>query len=114
MWASLKSALAPQPDKRRAQRESASGSVRIDSRTYPIVNWSATGVLIGGHRDHLAKGQRFRMNVAVDDGQEPIEFSAEGVVVRVQGDKLAAQFFQIEKHKKAQIHRYFARRANSA
>jgi hypothetical protein len=48
------------------------------------------------------------MSVIVDDKGEPIEFDAEAIVARVQGDKLAAQFLFIDKYKKARIHKYFA------
>jgi hypothetical protein len=109
MWAALKNAIMVDSDDRRvAPRVSAKGTVRIDSRSYPLVNWSTSGVLLGGHTDHLAKGQRFRMSVIVDDKGEPIEFDAEAIVARVQGDKLAAQFLFIDKYKKARIHKYFA------
>lgn len=115
MWSTLKSAFTP-VEKRAAKRTAAvgAGTVRIDKRTYTLVNWSTSGILINGHRDHLAKGQRFQLQLDVDDGEVPVSFSAEAVVVRLQGDKLAAQFHQIDKHKKAQIHRYFGRRASAA
>ncbi|MDA0342498.1 MAG: hypothetical protein O3B74_12975, partial [Proteobacteria bacterium] len=86
--------------------------VRIDSRDYPLVNWSATGVLIGGHKDHLAKGQRFRMQVEVTDEAEMIAFSCEGIVLRTQGEKLAAQFLSIDKNVKARIHKFFGRKGS--
>jgi hypothetical protein len=112
MWTALKSAFAPAEKRRAERRETSSGSVKIDSRNYPIVNWSATGVLIGGHGDHLTKGQRFRMKVDVKDGAEAITFDCEALVVRKQGDKIAAQFVMIDKNVKTQIHRYFGRRAS--
>lgn len=87
------------------------GLVWIDSRSYPLVNWSATGVLISGHGDHLAKGQRFKLRVDVKDGSDAISFGCEAVVVRKQGDKLAAQFLTIDRNVKARIHKYFGRRA---
>ena len=62
-------------------RISSAGSVRIDSCDYPLVNGSATGVLISGHSDHLAKSQRFRMQVEITDETEMIAFSREGIVL---------------------------------
>jgi hypothetical protein len=114
MWSTLKSAFSP-VEKRVAKRTAATGTgtVRIDRRNYTLVNWSASGILISGHKDHLIKGQRFRLQIDVDDGEQPVSFSAEAVVVRLKGDKLAAQFHKINKHKKAQIHRYFGRRASA-
>lgn len=111
MWASLKSAFAPVEKRQAVRRETTTGSVRIDSRAYPLVNWSATGVLIGGHGDHLVKGQRFRMQVDVKDGTEAISFGCEALVVRKQGNKVAAQFVMIDKAVKARIHKHFGRRA---
>lgn len=109
MWAALKNAILVDSDDRRiAPRVAARGTVRIDSKSYPMVNWSTSGVLITGHKDHLAKGQRFRMSVTVDDKGKPIEFDADAIVTRVQGDKLAAQFLLIDSYKKARIHKYFA------
>lgn len=113
MWTALKTAFAPVEKRRAVRVNTTAGSVRIDSRDYSLVNWSATGVLIGGHGDHLAKGQRFKMQVDVKDGAEAISFVCEAVVVRKQGDKLAAQFVMIDKIIKARIHRYFGRRASA-
>jgi hypothetical protein len=103
MWTALKTAFAPAEKRKAVRLDTSSGTGRIDSRSYPLVNWSATGVLIGGHDDHLGKGQRFRMQVDVKDGQETISFDCEAMVVRKLGDKLAAQFVMIDKHKKAQM-----------
>jgi hypothetical protein len=111
MWASLKSAFAPVEKRQAVRREALAGLVWIDSRSYPLVNWSATGVLISGHGDHLAKGQRFKLRVDVKDGSDAISFGCEAVVVRKQGDKLAAQFLTIDRNVKARIHKYFGRRA---
>lgn len=113
MWTALKAAFAPVEKRRAVRHETSAGTVRVDSRSYPLVNWSATGVLIGAHGDHLAKGQRFKMQVDVSDSEEAISFSCEAVVVRKQGDKLAAQFVLIDKNIKARIHRYFGRRASA-
>jgi hypothetical protein len=113
MWTALKSAFAPVEKRRAVRQDTSAGSVRIDSRNYELVNWSATGVLIGGHGDHLAKGQRFKMQVDVRENAEAISFSCEAVVVRKQGDKVAAQFVLIDKSIKAQIHRHFGRRASA-
>jgi hypothetical protein len=113
MWTALKTAFAPVEKRKAARREISASSVRIDSRDYPLVNWSATGVLIGGHTDHLAKGQRFKMHVEIKDGAEAMSFGCEAMVVRKQGDKIAAQFVMIDKSIKAQIHLYFGRRASA-
>lgn len=113
MWTALKSAFAPVEKRRAVRTQTVASSVRIDSRDYPLVNWSATGVLIGGHGDHLAKGQRFKMQVEVKEGAEAMSFVCEAVVVRKQGDKVAAQFVMIDKSVKAQIHRHFGRRASA-
>jgi hypothetical protein len=113
MWSSLKSAFAPVEKRQAVRQDATSGSVQIDSRFYPLVNWSATGVLIGGHGDHLAKGQRFKMQVEVKGGTDAIAFGCEALVVRKQGDKIAAQIVTIDKAVKARIHKYFGRRASA-
>jgi hypothetical protein len=113
MWTALKSAFAPVEKRRAVRSKTVASSVRIDSREYPLVNWSATGVLIGGHGDHLAKGQRFKMQVDVKEGAESISFGCEALVVRKQGDKIAAQFVMIDKTIKAQLHRHFGKRAGA-
>jgi hypothetical protein len=51
------------------------------------------------------------MQVDVKDGTEAISFGCEALVVRKQGDKVAAQFVMIDKAVKARIHKHFGRRA---
>lgn len=110
MWAAIKSALSGGSDDRReATRVTALGTVHVDSHAYKIENWSASGVLFSGHDGHLAKGQRFKLRVEAQSDRGLIEFSAEAVVVRTAGDKVAAQFFMIDKTKKRFILEYFAR-----
>lgn len=108
MWAAIKSAFGGD-DRRVAPRVADKGQVHIDSRSYALENWSASGVLFGGHDGQLAKGQRFKLRLEVHGDRGLIEFAAEAVVVRTAGDKVAAQFFMIDKHKKRIILEYFAR-----
>ena len=109
MWSAIKTALGGGSDRRVAARVSALGQVQIDSRSYALENWSAAGVLFSGHDGHLAKGQRFKLTVEVQGDKGLIEFTAEAVVARIAGDKVAAQFFMIDKVKKRAIMEYFAR-----
>lgn len=109
MWAAIKSALGGSDDRRVAPRVTALGTVQVDSRTHQLENWSASGVLFSGHDGRLAKGQRFKLRVEVQGDRGPIEFSAEAIVIRTAGDKLAAQFYMIDKAKKRMILDYFAR-----
>ncbi len=109
MWAAIKSALGGGGERRMATRVAALGTVQVDSRTYPLENWSATGVLFSGHDGRLAKGQRFKLRVEVQGDRGLIDFSAEAVVIRLAGDKVAAQFFMIDKVKKRAIMEYFSR-----
>lgn len=108
MWAAIKSAFGGD-DRRVAPRVADKGQVHIDSRSYALDNWSASGVLFSGHDGQLAKGQRFKLRLEVNGDRGLIEFTAEAVVVRTAGDKVAAQFFMIDKHKKRIILEYFAR-----
>lgn len=108
MWAAIKSAFGVD-DRRVAPRVADKGQVHVDSRGYPLVNWSASGVLFSGHDGQLTKGQRFKLRLEAQGDNGPIEFNAEAVVVRTAGDKVAAQFFMIDKHKKRIILEYFAR-----
>lgn len=109
MWSAIKSALGGGDDRRVAPRVAALGTVQVDSHAYKLENWSASGVLFSGHNGHLAKGQRFKLRVEAQGDRGLIEFSAEAVVVRTAGDKVAAQFFMIDKIKKRLILEYFAR-----
>ncbi len=109
MWAAIKSALGGGEERRVAPRVSAIGTAHVDSRKYPLENWSASGVLFSGHDGRLAKGQRFKMRLEVQGDRGLIEFNAEAVVIRLAGDKVAAQFFMIDKAKKRIIMDYFAR-----
>lgn len=109
MWSAIKTALSGNADRRIAPRISAIGQVHVDSRTYALENWSSSGVLFSGHNGHVAKGQRFKLRVEVQGDRGLIEFSAEAVVARTAGDKVAAQFFMIDKIKKRAIVEYFAR-----
>lgn len=108
MWAAIKSAFGGE-DRRVAPRVADKGQVHVDSRSYPLENWSTSGVLFSGHDGRLAKGQRFKLRLEVQGDRGLIEFNAEAVVVRVAGDRLAAQFFMIDKQKKRIILEYFAR-----
>lgn len=110
MWAAIKSAFTGSDDRRVAPRVAAVGRVKIDSKTYALENWSTSGVLVSGHDSHLGKGQKFKLTVEVQDDDRVIAFNAEAVVVRVAGDKLAAQFYRIDRHKKKAILDYFARK----
>ena len=65
MWAAIKSALGGSDDRRVAPRVTAIGTVRVDSQSFPLENWSASGVLFSGHDGHLANGQRFKLRVEV-------------------------------------------------
>ncbi len=109
MWTVFKSAFGGGEERRVATRVTAIGTVHVDSRSYPLENWSASGVLFSGHDGRLAKGQRFKLRVEVQGDRGLIEFNAEAVVVRTAGDKLAAQFFMIDKAKKRMIMDYFGR-----
>jgi hypothetical protein len=83
--------------------------VHVDSRSYKLENWSASGVLFSGHDGQLAKGQRFKLQVEVQVDRGLMQFTAEAVVTRTAGDKVAAQFFMIDKARKRAILDYFAR-----
>jgi|GEM_PF-763268 len=109
MWAAIKSALGGGDERRVAPRVAALGAVQVDSQTYALENWSASGVLFSGHDGRLGKGQRFKLRVEVQGDRGLIEFSAEAVVIRTAGNKVAAQFFMIDKVKKRAILDYFAR-----
>jgi hypothetical protein len=109
MWSAIKSALGAGDERRVAPRVSAAGTVHVDSRSYKIENWSASGVLFSGHDGHLSKGQRFKLRLEVQGDRGLLEFNAEAVVIRLAGDKVAAQFFMIDKAKKRMILEYFAR-----
>ncbi len=100
---------AEKDGRRAAPRLNALGSVRIDSKTYPLVNWSASGLLISGHTDHLAKGQVCSITVSVEDDAKRIEFACKAVVVRIQGDKLAMNFQHLNKVHRMTILDYFQR-----
>ena len=113
MWSAIKSALTGSEDRRVAPRVAAVGQVTIDRQTYPLENWSTSGILFSGHDGRLAKGQKFKLKVDVQDDSCLISFDAQAVVIRVAGYKVAAQFFHIEKHKKKAIMVYFARKATS-
>lgn len=108
MWAAIKSALSGDSDRRVAPRVAAIGTVTIDSAHFTLENWSLSGILISGHDGRLIKGQKFKMTVDVRDDSRSIIFTAEAVVVRTAGDKLAAQFYRIDKAKKKAIAEYFA------
>ena len=109
MWSAIKTALVGGAERRVAPRVSAIGQVLVDSRSYPLENWSASGVLFSGHDGHLAKGQRFKLRVEVQGERGVIEFPAEALVARLAGDRVAAQFFMIDKVKKRAIMEYFSR-----
>lgn len=113
MWTAIKSALTGQNDRRVAPRVAAMGKVMIDSSTFALENWSTSGILISGHDGRLVKGQKFKMAVEVQDGKTLIVFNAEAVVVRTAGNKLAAQFYRIDKHKRQQILEYFAHKTSA-
>ena len=108
MWSAIKSALTGDSDRRVAPRVAALGTVTIDSTKFTLENWSLSGILISGHDGRLVKGQKFKMTVDVRDDDRAVVFTAEAVVVRVSGDKLAAHFHHIDKQKKQAIAEYFA------
>ena len=108
MWSAIKSAITGDSDRRVAPRVEAVGKVTIDSTSFTLENWSLSGILISGHDGRLIKGQKFKMTVEVRDGDRFIVFTAEAIVVRTAGDRLAAQFHQIDKQKKKAIVEYFA------
>lgn len=113
MWSAIKSAFSGDSDRRAALRVAAIGTVTIDSSKFALENWSQSGILISGHDGRLIKGQKFKMSVEVRDDDRIIVFNAEAVVVRVAGNKLAAQFYRIDRHKKQAILDYFAHKSGS-
>src|SRR3546814_15868384 len=70
MWAAIKTALSGD-ERRVARRVAAIGQVHVDSRSYPMENWSVSGILFSGHDGQLAKGQRFKLRIEAqgDRGQ---------------------------------------------
>ena len=113
MWSAIKAAFSSENDRRVAPRVPAVGKVVIDSSTFALENWSTSGILISGHDGRLIKGQKFKMSVEVQEDSKLIVFQAEAVVVRTAGDKLAAQFYRMDKHKRQQILEYFARKTGT-
>ncbi|MDF1793564.1 MAG: hypothetical protein P1U88_16745 [Thalassobaculaceae bacterium] len=113
MWSAIKSVFTGEGDRRVAPRVAAVGKVTIDSTAFPLENWSTSGILITGHDGRLIKGQKFKMSVEVQDEGHLIVFNAEAVVVRTAGDKLAAQFYRIDRHKKQAIMEYFAHKTGA-
>src|SRR3546814_14295328 len=102
MWAAIKTALSGD-ERRVARRVAAIGQVHVDSRSYPMENWSVSGILFSGHDGQLAKGQRFKLRIEAQGDRGQIEFNAEAVAVRIGGDKVAAQCFMNDKNKKRTI-----------
>ena len=110
MWSAIKSAFVGSEERRAAPRVTAVGRVKVDSKTYALENWSTSGILVSGHDSHLGKGQKFKLTVEVQDDDKIIAFNAEAVVIRLAGNKLAAQFYRIDRQKKQAILEYFARK----
>ena len=96
-------------ERRSASRQSGIGSVAILGKTYTLVNWSATGLLLSGHQSDLKCGEIHEFGLQVHHEIHPVSITAKALVVRVQRDKLALQFRALTQAQRTEILGHFSR-----
>ncbi len=91
-------------DRRDALRVSGQDArVFINDRPYDVINWSSKGFLIKV-RDINRIGMRdFDFHFVLELSDETIEFQGRAKTVRIEGDKLAAQFEKLDSETDAKI-----------
>ena len=82
--------------------------VRIDSKTYPLRNWSTVGFLAGPYDGQARVKQRLKLSVRVRQDHFDIAFDAEAIVVRIDQTGIAGRFIFLPPDKQRQIEAYFA------
>ncbi|MBI1775967.1 MAG: hypothetical protein HYR63_11530 [Proteobacteria bacterium] len=81
--------------------------VKIDSKIYPLRNWSTLGFLAGSYEGDLIVKQRIKLAIAVRQDHFNIAFDAEAVVVRIEGGEIAGRFIFLQPEKRREIEAYF-------
>lgn len=72
---------------------SSRGTVTVDRFTFNVRDYSLKGFIIEPYDEKiLAKGQKFRCNVALSKDGHTLEGRAEAMVTKITGDALAATF----------------------
>ena len=82
--------------------------IELDGKTYPMKNWSATGVYFGPYDGDVVPRQKLYLRVLVKDEVFDIDFPAEAVVARVQDGMVGAYFWKLNPGFKKQIYKYFS------
>lgn len=87
--------------------------VRIDSKTYTVSDFSASGFRITGYDGPLIEKQRFRFSFFADDGKEKLDFDGNGSVVRLKGGDLSAKFKFVNPSQEKKVRQFIERNGGS-
>ena len=87
----------PRPNKVKNVKDTgereACGTVNIGSFTFPVTDFNSKGLMIEPYdRNILVVNQRFRFQIDVSKGNQKMRGSGEALVMKIEGDKLAAAF----------------------
>jgi len=101
----------PEADRRRETRKAApGGTVEIDGRAYPIVNWSYRGFLAGSYAGERKAGERVAITFTIEIGTgQAFAFTCKAMMVRVdpEAQKLVGAFVEMDAATRAKLARYF-------
>ncbi|MDH3593248.1 MAG: hypothetical protein OEU09_00955 [Rhodospirillales bacterium] len=101
----------PEADRRRETRNATpGGTVEIDGRAYPIVNWSYSGFLAESYAGDRKAGDRVDITFTVEPGDgRAFAFACKAMMVRVDPEarKLVGAFVEMDAATRAKLSRYF-------
>ncbi len=96
-------------DRRDAPRVSGQDArVFINDRPYDVINWSSKGFLIKARDVNRIGIRDFDFHFVLELSDETIEFQGRAKTVRIEGDKLAAQFEKLDSETDAKITKIMA------
>ncbi|KZD12252.1 hypothetical protein [Oceanibaculum pacificum] len=82
--------------------------VEMDGKSYPMKNWSATGLFFGPYEGDVVPRQKLYLRVTVKDAAFDFDFPAEAIVARVQNGMIGAYFADLNPGFKKMIYKYFS------
>lgn len=104
-----KSGSGTRAERQDPRTSKVNAEVQIDSKTYTVQDFSASGFRISGYDGPLIEKQRFRFTFFADDGQEKLDFDGNGTVVRLKNGEMSAKFRFINPSQEKKVRQFVER-----
>ncbi len=102
----------PVTKKNKPSAPTACGEIKVDSRTYPLINATAKGFMAGDADVNLAKNQNLAISVTVDDAYGKFTFNTRCTIVNIDDNRrFAGAFFLLTPEVEQVLMQYTKNRA---